>query len=561
MEFDQAAKRLEQEHRRLRAQEQEKRSFRTHLASPTAVAKAQQMEEYRRKQVQIKREKELRENKQRQLLTDYMNSIEHNRLGYNSFSPPSSAIHLKATSIHGQGDKVTLPPSILSLLAQHDLLVNPKGMGQPLFFRLAIEREGYSFPTSLQLRKLASDPLSMADSQHETTDENIMEDEDEHDFIEISVEPYLYELAHKFVSYTFATVIEFTEEEGCIGLPYDISMALLDSNKCDSKRRSELLVEGDSQLGSKGQDAHSTIIEKTTTVDVSESTLDITNNKDLRQEIMETDSSYSFEHETPGHPAYGKFPVPLKPIQLSLLTNVPLGTRCSLKPTQAAIEHGFHRLKDIKYVLEQSLVKTRASLSIGDTVHAWFRGVRYDLTVQAVEPSDFGVVSCVNTDITVDIVSDDDDKEDRTEVLSSSAASTLGYRLGSQTHHLPSDRVEPTYDERESTSTNSREHSNFTANLPLEPCDGENIVTIQIRGGDVVSKRRRFDASSTRVRSLFDYARIENIIQGDSTQYRLVTRFPRIVFDYVDDGEKTLLEVGMGQQTQIMLLLERKNDS
>jgi len=96
--------------------------------------------------------------------------------------------------------------------------------------------------------------------------------------------------------------------------------------------------------------------------------------------------------------------------------------------------------------------------------------------------------------------------------------------------------------------------------LPLEPpTEGINIVTVQIRGGNSVSNRRRFDSSTTVLRTLFDFARLESIIQGsafDTNEFRLVTRFPRRVYD-IKDGDKTLMELGLGDETQIMLLLER----
>ena len=580
--FEQAAKRLEQEHRRLRAHDQEKRSSRSYLGSPTTVAKTQQVEEYRRKQLQQKREKDLREKRRLKLLTDYIHNIEIERLGYVPISLPMdesigtaksfststmpslwsemNTIHLKPTSIHGQGDKITRPPSMLSLLVQRDMVVNPNGLGQPLFFRLAVARDGYTFPTSVQLHKYATDKLSSFDSQG-------YQDEEDDDIHMCSMEtsvPYLCELAHKFVSYTFSTVIEFTEEEGCIGLPYSIARALLDPAKCDGMRRNDLTFASDDMLGATSQDFTNTIIEHTTTVDpsVASTTQDPVYDQGHKQASTQT-STYTFEQETPGHPAYGAFPVPSQPIQVSLLTHLPLGTQCSLRPTQAAIEHGFHRLKDIKYVLEQSLIKTRAALSVGDSIHAWFRGFRFDLTVQGVEPSDFGVVSCVNTDITVDIVSDAEDEGKESSGVGTSTTETHGHRLG-----RPADDLKPTGEgtvltgnSKATTENTTLEKLQDAINLPLEPTiDGENILTIQIRGNDVVSKRRRFDASTTSVQTLFDYARFENIIQGDSSvasQYRLVTRFPRRVFEYVNDGDKTLLELGMGNQTQIMLLLER----
>merc|ERR1719343_963436 len=84
------------------------------------------------------------------------------------------------------------------------------------------------------------------------------------------------------------------------------------------------------------------------------------------------------------------------------MVQLPKGTGCTLEPTPAAIRNNFYGLKDVKLVLEQSLVRTRATLSKGDTVSTWHRGKKYDLTVSKVLPSRFRAITCINTDIEVE---------------------------------------------------------------------------------------------------------------------------------------------------------------
>jgi hypothetical protein len=54
---------------------------------------------------------------------------------------------------------------------------------------------------------------------------------DEEEQEDISTEAYLDELQHKYLAYTHCTVVEFTPEEGNVGLPEAIAKALLSGQK------------------------------------------------------------------------------------------------------------------------------------------------------------------------------------------------------------------------------------------------------------------------------------------------------------------------------------------
>ena len=106
---------------------------------------------------------------------------------------------------------------------------------------------------------------------------------------------------------------------------------------------------------------------------------------------------------TPGHPAYGLFDVPDVAIEIVPITRLPPGRHCTFVPTSESVKNGFQHLKDVENVLERSLSRARATLTRGDVVRAWRRGVPYDLIVRDVSPSSYGAVCCVNTDLNVDI--------------------------------------------------------------------------------------------------------------------------------------------------------------
>ena len=53
-------------------------------------------------------------------------------------------------------------------------------------------------------------------------------------------------------------------------------------------------------------------------------------------------------------------------LEISLL-KLPKGTGCTLVPSKEAIQSGFYDLKDVKLVLEQSLIRTSSAQSPGIT--------------------------------------------------------------------------------------------------------------------------------------------------------------------------------------------------
>ena len=574
MDFNHATTRLKKDHDDLRSRANRRPQ---QLASNKATMEAKKRQEYRQRELQKKKEKERIE----RLTLDYIKrgldivegklGVVRNLGGDNGSSDGggsivgsssiSKSLILEATSIHGQGDKITLPSSLLGTLASRDLLVSSQERGQPLFFRLGIKRQGYEFPSSDKMKVIMNEykekitnnnnnnnninnSNTKTDHDNVNNGDSIMEedeDEDDDDQHETKQkeweEAYMDELSQEYISYAYATVIEFTQDEGYIGLPKSIAHSLLSCSLVSTSNVMEIPTQI-SPLKSKY------------TVDPASvsSTFTATNDENIEDKNgNDVDNENDEETKTPGHPAYGSFAVPIDLIEVSLLTHLPLGRNVTLQPTKAAIENGFYNLKDIKVALEQSLIRTRGCLNIGDVLHCWHRGKQYDLSVKKLEPSWVGAVSCVNTDIEVDIAAiDHNENDDNKNIVSSSPSPTTTTTLG--------DGIRDGYT-RSSMIQELVEEANNNG-LAMEPPveQKENIITIQVRGGDGGQHcRRRFDSSTSTMRDVFTFVVHEKMTEVD---FILVSRFPRRVFHLEDTGEIPL--GNMNFSSQEMLLIEKK---
>lgn len=476
---------------------------------------------------------------------------------------------LSATSIHGAGDKITLPPSVLETLfassSENSDNMDPwsgigSKSGRPIAFRIGVRNADYIFPSSEKMKMLVEDmkrrveaaitsnniapSVAMRESitkailTKRNDDGDKMDDEedmDEEDGNNLQfVEAYMDELSHRYLSYTHGTVVEFTEEEGHVGLPEPVAKALLQSN-IHSLVNGEKLVD----------------IPVKRTVDAAlKHNDDSDGNRDRPTDAINANytpvtEGENNEDKTPGHPAYGLFDIPALPIEIIPIHNLPPGKQCTFTPTLSSIQHGFYDLKDIKLVLEQSLIRTRATLSRGDVIRTWRRGVSYDLIVSSLEPGKFGVVSCVNTDINVDIgppdvedgiVGGGDDNNAKNLSGNMRINPLGGGRLLSEDVPSPMPQNKKT---------------NIELILPPEPGEDVKIgvCVIQIHGrtssGSVVTGRRRFLIGSTLVKELFAFASQSCCDGADPMTFRLVTRFPRRVFALSSSSSSSKLD-GIG---------------
>ncbi len=561
------------------------------MASSRATLEAKRREEYRKKQMEKKQEKERLEKLKLDYVQRGFNRMERQSLGgvirslLDSGGSSSSGtagdtnssgrLMLEATSVHGQGDKITLPPSLLSTLAARDLLRTSQERGQPLFFRLGIRRPGYVFPAGDKMKQLmdafkysldGSEKNDEMKLDNEGDESMILEDEEgeENENDEEWEEAYQDELSHEYISYCYATVIEFTEEEGYVGLPLCIATALLSpKNKNKSSEQCGLPLQ---------------MIESKLTIDPALASTNVQDNDESKNQIsraatemeqmdidrdQEEEEEENLESKTPGHPAYGSFPVPMEQIEVSLLTHLPLGKKCTLQPTREAIEKGFYKLKDVKLALEQSLIRTRGCLNVGDVVYCWHRGVKFNLNVKDVSPPRVGAVSCVNTDVEVDIavadgVNDNGDGKNENTVGSKNDGQKLLGRTLSGGYRLSNDNNTSTTNEtvaNDTTKQHSDLYSRLNKNVPPEPGieQKENVIAVQIRGDGGKQCRRRFDSSVSKMEDIFAFVLSEQIIESGVNEFRLVTRFPRRVFTLQEHGNTILEKMDLSKQELFLI--------
>lgn len=487
---------------------------------------------------------------------------------------------LQATSIHGEGDKIALPPSILeTLTSSNNSGLDPSGRnGRPLAFRIGVLDPEYAgFPASEKMKAFVdsvrenvvasektsllnqSSSMSSTEQQTNNNDEVMSEDSDDdndtNDETSTHIEAYLDELSHRYISYTHGTVVEFTQEDGCVGLPEPIARALLQQNSHSLGRSSNI------ERHHRNIPIKRTVDPASTSSSSPSDNVDNTNGDNM--DIVATKDSPTDVHEsakTPGHLAYGAFDIPDLSIEITPINCLPAGTDCTFTPTASSIKNGFYNLKDVKAVLEQSLMRTRATLSKGDVIRTWRRGVSFDLIVSSLSPSGFGVVSCVNTDLNVDIGPPDDDdladlniKPEHVVEGKGSGQSAMGKgRLLSE-------------DTQQKGVVATGTKTKPAVELAPEPADDkvEGVCNIQIRGqsttGETVTGRRRFETDLATMNDLFQY--VSFICGADPKALRLVTRFPRRVFTLSSeegqghvDNDATLKSVGLVQGQELFMI-------
>ena len=610
MDFDTAAKRLQQDQKSAYNRSRASRSARSASAKSKKEAQAARTKaEKRLQQKKIENERNAQivdkvltsigrierqlgvanvgspiiENQQQPQTTSTISSSTTSL--FTNINPLSNGWSFKATSIHGDGDKIALPPSILETMTSSSNDLDPFGSssngGRPIAFRIGILKPDYTFPSSSKMKALIenikenivqnekkkkNDVLSSQQStssitDNDTTNQQDMDDsddemDDDDDDSQI-VEAYLDELSMKYISYTHGTVVEFTQEDNCVGLPESIARALLQPNShslVESSLNGDKEKKIDIPVRRTVDPAASTT--KTNPIEMNEDDnddMDVENNQHTMIEEDDDDGE-----KTPGHPAYGLFDIPSSSIEVTPISRLPAGTNCTFTPTKTSIENGFYSLKDIKVVLEQSLMRTRATLSRGDVIRTWRRGTSFDLIVSSLSPAQFGAVSCINTNLNVHFASlENDDMKDEPLAEDNVKPEPVGSRiLGTGSGRLLSEPAQP----QESKSIETTSSKSQVIELPPEPANDikEGVCTIQVRGrtpsGNTVTGRRRFVCTTSTLSHLFSFA--SHVCDGaDPTIFRLVTRFPRRELQLTTMNEnKTLesLDISQGQESFIV---------
>ena len=265
-------------------------------------------------------------------------------------------------------------------------------IGNPWTFRIGILNPNYTFPASPLVQSLQPPPDDESTSHMDIDDSDDDDDDDDENDSTNNKAAYLDELSYKYLAYVHCTVVEFTQEEGHVGIPQPIASALLkQANSSSSTTESD-------------EKKEAPIVPSTRTVDPAAQALKTSSedgdDDNNNENTMQDDNNDG--DQTPGHLAWGAFDIPDVKLEVTKV-KLPKGRGCTLVPTKEAIQNNFYGLKDVKLVLEQSLIRSRATLSVGDIVATWHRGVKFDLNVTKVIPSLYNSVTCINTDIEVDI--------------------------------------------------------------------------------------------------------------------------------------------------------------
>lgn len=491
MDFELATKRLQRDHQRYKQRIGHKKQSLT-LNQDVQVQRSKQQQQ----RIMEERQRKVEQQKQ---LSAYMEGWDR-RLNVQSLSSlPKQQLELKATSIFGEGDKISMSPSVLERLMGGASQPSEED-SQPWTFRIAIVNPAYTFPASTVLQSL---PMLNSDAEYVEDDEDDPEEA-------LNSNAYLDELRCRYISFTHGTVIEFTQDEGFVGIPESIANVLLRHV-------------GDS------------VVPRTRTKDSASPSPEAMDETD---DTRHTDCMEDDTEKTPGHVAWGAFDIPSVPIEISMV-RLPKGKSVILRPTMSAIQMGFYHLKDIKLVLEQSLMRTRATLTVGDTIHTWHRGKRFDLTVQQVTPSTFDAISCINTDLEIQfdvpVASSQIQEGNGLSRLDDSVTATivpqpsLGRRLN--------ETAEMSIPNPVSSDTAVLHAERLLSQLlPEPPIDQhENVVTIQIRYRDR-RNQRRFDIHKATVLDVFDFVRVafgDSDPMADMNQsIQLVQRYPRRLYSW-----------------------------
>jgi hypothetical protein len=511
MDFESSVKRLAKDQSRMRGKLRSGAGGRPVVVSE----KAKRQAEYQRKQAEKKRLERERKKQLEEYQKKYMRQCERalktKSLSSSAAGPGTASLVLSPTSIYGDGDKIALPPSVLETLTQSVMSssLDQSSVGSPWTFRIGILNPDYKFPSSILIQTL----------KPPKEDEDFMGDSDSDDDEANEMEAFHDELSHKYLAYTHCTVVEFTQDEGHVGIPQMVARALLGRNNTSSSSSSDAPIP----------------VKRT--VDPAAAS-----NPD------EQDASAPSGDQTPGHLAWGAFDIPDLPLEITLL-QLPKGKGCTLVPTQEAVQNNFYGLKDVKLVLEQSLIRTRATLSKGDVVCTWHRGVQFDLKVTKVIPSTYDAVTCINTDIEVDIgeaetsVNDAKTSSAALDTTTAGGGFTTGGQVLGGSSSMPMETTEP------SPAAAAPMEVDLLPEPPADVKQGVCTVHIQHSGG---TGKRRFVVAEATMKDLFAFG---DHLLGSGRSYRLVTRFPRKVWT-LEEGNRgqSLADAGIpGGQERFMV--------
>ena len=298
MDFDYAVNKLNREHGTLRTVNQSKQTAK--LRVKQQQARIQKLADERRRKLAA--EQRVRDKAKSVIVLSerelHLVTIPDTHTDTNSNKNKNDSLMLKPVSVWGDGDKITLPTSVLEFLMQkynHDL----SGIGQPLTFRVGVRNPSYSMedaPICDTIRKFAQRFAVGVNG-----DDDGAYDEEDDDEVAERTKMYLEELQHKYLAYTYAAVQEFTQDEGSVGIPSIIAQSLC---RCKNKKSLSGIT-----------------IDTTRTVDPAKRSESEDNVSVGDPTAMDVDNSI----KTPGHIAWGAFDVPNVEVEVCCMVTLPKG--------------------------------------------------------------------------------------------------------------------------------------------------------------------------------------------------------------------------------------------
>jgi ubiquitin fusion degradation protein 1 len=230
---------------------------------------------------------------------------------------------------------------------------------------------------------------------------------------------------------------------------------------------------------------------------------------------------------------------------------LPKGTRAVFQPRLATFQQAIG--DDVESALESALLQ-HSALTVGDWIEVVVpsTGECFDVRVKELEPA--VAVSVIDTELEAEVLPSVETEERLiAEELEARKAMEAAAKLEEEREREEAAKVEAETAELQRRRSLQEAKA---ASLPNEPeAADENTVYCLFRFPDGGRWTRRFRAAEP-VSLLFDFADSKGAGGNEPGEYRLVTQYPRNVFEVITDGEKSLESAGLKRGQRHVIFVE-----
>lgn len=230
---------------------------------------------------------------------------------------------------------------------------------------------------------------------------------------------------------------------------------------------------------------------------------------------------------------------------------LPKGTRAVFQPRLATFQQAIG--DEVESALESALLQ-HSALTVGDWIEVVVpsTGECFDVRVKELQPAD--AVSVIDTELEAEVLPSVETEERLiTEELEAKRALEAAAKAAEEREREEAAKVEAETVELQRRRSLQEAKA---ASLPNEPeAADENVVYCLFRFPDGGRWTRRFRAAEP-VSLLFDFADSKGAGGNEPGEYRLVTQYPRNVFEVITDGEKSLESAGLTRGQRHVLFVE-----